>query len=203
MAKYLTTAEAAEIADVNIDTIRRWAAKGYIKSHRTTGGHRRYDELSLIKYLNSKLDGNVKKKTVIYGRVRDEKNKALLDSQIEVLKAFCIDNNYDFEIVTDFGSGLDYSRNGLINLIKLIETNAIDKIIVINSNDIVSIGYNFIKEICKYHDVEIITLAKEEDDITSNDSEFLYKTVTSIAKELYGENTVEYIEFINNLLSKK
>jgi excisionase family DNA binding protein len=39
----ITSQEAAEYLNIHVDTIRDWEAKGYIKSIRTPGNHRRYD----------------------------------------------------------------------------------------------------------------------------------------------------------------
>src|SRR5688572_30410495 len=48
--KLVTVQEAAEYLDVHPDTLRDWENKGYIKSTRTPGGHRRFD-LEELKYL--------------------------------------------------------------------------------------------------------------------------------------------------------
>lgn len=53
---YLSIAQAAEILDVSIDTIRRWEKKGLIKAHRNEFGHRSFQIIELER-LKSKLAG--------------------------------------------------------------------------------------------------------------------------------------------------
>lgn len=50
--KIMSIAEAANYLGVSIDSIRRWEKKGYIKSFRTPGNHRRYNKEDLDKIKN-------------------------------------------------------------------------------------------------------------------------------------------------------
>lgn len=50
----LTTFEAAKISDVTHVTIQNWIKKGWLKSYRTAGGHRRIERENLSAFLNSK-----------------------------------------------------------------------------------------------------------------------------------------------------
>jgi DNA (cytosine-5)-methyltransferase 1 len=53
---YLSIAQATEILDVSIDTIRRWEKKGLIKAHRNEFGHRLF-QISELERFKSKLTG--------------------------------------------------------------------------------------------------------------------------------------------------
>ena len=53
---YLSIAQATEILDVSIDTIRRWEKKGLVKAHRNDFGHRVF-QISELERLKSKLTG--------------------------------------------------------------------------------------------------------------------------------------------------
>ena len=50
----LTTFEAGELSGVTHVTIQNWIKKGWIKAHRTAGGHRRIEREHLSTFLNSK-----------------------------------------------------------------------------------------------------------------------------------------------------
>lgn len=49
--KFYTTYELAQVLDLSISTVVKWCEKGYIKSIKTMGGHRRITvvEVSHIK----------------------------------------------------------------------------------------------------------------------------------------------------------
>ena len=48
----MSISEASKYLGVSMDTIRRWEKKGYIKSFRTPGNHRRYNKEDLNKIKN-------------------------------------------------------------------------------------------------------------------------------------------------------
>jgi excisionase family DNA binding protein len=48
----MSIADASVYLGVSCDTIRRWEKKGYIKSFRTPGNHRRYNKEDLDKIKN-------------------------------------------------------------------------------------------------------------------------------------------------------
>ncbi len=50
--KFRTTSQAAVAAGVTPRTIRRWADRGWVKSVRTAGGHRRIDREDLQRVLH-------------------------------------------------------------------------------------------------------------------------------------------------------
>jgi len=43
--------KASKIISVSKSTLRRWERDGKIKSYRTPGGHRRYDEKEILKII--------------------------------------------------------------------------------------------------------------------------------------------------------
>lgn len=48
----MSIADAAKYLGVSIDSVRRWEKKGYIKSFRTPGNHRRYNKKDLNRIKN-------------------------------------------------------------------------------------------------------------------------------------------------------
>lgn len=157
----LTTKQASEIAGVNIDTIRRWEKLGKIKCYRTEGGHRRYDLDSLYKYMGKKDDTKIDKVTLIYARVSSRQREEDLNRQLQVLELYCASKGWKYKTLTDIGSGLNYKKKGLIELIKLIETNQIERLVINYEDTIATLGSELIYEMCKWHDVEIEVVCKD------------------------------------------
>ena len=44
----------------------------------------------------------------------------ILKRQEKRLETYCVDNNYDFEIISDLGSGLNFKKKGLNKLLRMI-----------------------------------------------------------------------------------
>lgn len=49
MNNLISIGEASELLDLHRDTLRRWEKRGWIKSYRTEGNHRRYNRDELTK----------------------------------------------------------------------------------------------------------------------------------------------------------
>ena len=158
MDKLLTTSEAALVAGVSKDTIRRWDKQGLITSNRTSGRHRRYNKKSILAYVGTKNKQNTKK-SIIYARVENSLKTDLLKERLTIMKDYCNKKNIDFDIIFDVGHESDFRRNGVLKLIMLVETNRIDNIILYDKSDLFVVGFELFYEICKYHNVEIISLS--------------------------------------------
>src|SRR5258708_36329240 len=53
-ASYLTSHEVARLLGVSASAVLSWIDRGWIKAHRTPGGHRRVEELELIRFLRER-----------------------------------------------------------------------------------------------------------------------------------------------------
>ena len=111
----LSIKEASELLGVTTTTLRNWEKEGKIYSIRTEGGHRRYEVKDLI---GSKKEKSL---TVAYARVSSHDQREDLKRQEIVLESYCASKGYDFELISDLGSGMNYKKKGLIKLIKLKE----------------------------------------------------------------------------------
>ena len=54
LPRTLTASEAAALLGVSVATVRGWADQGQLPSHRTVGGHRRFDVDELKEWLASR-----------------------------------------------------------------------------------------------------------------------------------------------------
>lgn len=196
MEKLLTTSEAASLANVNSDTIRRWDKNGFIDSVRTDGGHRRYSESSLLNYLN-KISRNIIKKNIIYTRVQASGNKAILDEQIDLLKSFAKTFNLECEVMWDIGCGMNYSRKGFSNLVNLIENNMVESIFILSSSNLMTFGFEFFEQICNAHGVKIYSLYKDAIKETNDD---ILQYFVSFGREVFHNDEEKYLSFLKNVL---
>jgi putative resolvase len=114
MSKKVPRSEASKILGVAQSTLRRWEDEGKITPTRTANGHRRSD---IAELLNVKKESHL---TIAYARVSSYDQKEDLKRQCEVLELFCANYGWQFKIIQDFGSGLNYQKKGLKQLIKLI-----------------------------------------------------------------------------------
>ncbi|UMZ74833.1 IS607 family transposase [Natranaerofaba carboxydovora] len=179
---------ASKELGVSIDTLRRWEREGKFTSERTPGGHRRYDLDKLQKIANKERDDE--KITIIYARVSTPNKKEDLKSQIERLEMFCASKGWRYKVIQDIGSGLNYNKKGLLELIKLIETDQIERIVVNYKDKLLRFGTELLFEICKYHNVEIVILNEDEERTHEEELvEDVLSIITEFSAKLYGSRS--------------
>lgn len=191
----------AKLIGVSVSTLRNWDKKGILKPDvLSKGGDRYYSDETLNKYLNKKNKKNLEnRKTVLYARVSIKSQKDDLDRQVENLKQYAYSKGYNFDIITDVGSGINYNKQGLKNLIYMIINNQVDKVVILYKDRLIRFGYELIEYICELNNVEIeiidnTTMSKEKE-LTDD----LIQIITVFANRLYGSRSKKTTELINKV----
>ena len=181
----LSIKEASEFLGISIDTLRRWERVGKITSMRTQGGHRRYDKKELIKFKMG--DNSENRITIAYCRVSSSDQKEDLQRQIENVSQYCIANGYQFRVISDLGSGLNYKKKGLQELIELICSNSIERIVVNYKDRLIRFGFELIEQLCSIYNVKIEIINLTEDKSYEEELvEDVLSVITVFSEKLYG-----------------
>ena len=189
----ITIGKVSKILGVNVDTVRRWEKEGKIKSERTNGGHRRYDESEILLFQKTnKTLVLEEKKAALYIRANNQVNKSELEEIKKKAKQFCKSNQWNFITIEDISSSVDYSRKGLIELIGLIEADCLHTIVVPRKEYLDFFGKDIFEEICKWHQVNVISLPEEE-----NIEEDILRTISDLTAKLIGKDNPQYQNIIN------
>lgn len=181
----LSIKEASEFLGISIDTLRRWERVGKITSMRTQGGHRRYDKKELIKFKMG--DNSENRITIAYCRVSSSDQKEDLQRQIENVSQYCIANGYQFRVISDLGSGLNYKKKGLQELIELICSNSIERIVVNYKDRLIRFGFELMEQLCSIYNVKIEIINLTEDKSYEEELvEDVLSVITVFSAKLYG-----------------
>lgn len=185
----LNITEASEFLGVSKQTLRRWEESGDIKSHRTKGSHRRYDKNDLIKLKSFKQSSRTRL-TIGYCRVSSNDQKSDLVRQIETVSSYCSARGYQFKIISDLGSGLNYKKKGLKELIELICSNEVERIVINYKDRLVRFGYEMLEQLCQIHGVEIEIINHTEDKSYEEELvEDVLSVITVFSSKLYGSRS--------------
>jgi putative resolvase len=183
----LSIHEASKLIGVAVSTMRRWESEGRLIPERTEGGHRRYDRDALLSYKYHKE--NVKL-TVGYCRVSSSDQREDLSRQVKTVSDYCAAKGYQFKIIQDLGSGLNYNKKGLKELIELICHKEIEKVVINYKDRLIRFGYEIIEQLCFINDVDIEIINYSED---KNHEEELVEDVLSVitvfSARLYGSRS--------------
>ena len=190
----LSIKEASELLGVTPNTLRTWEENGKIKSIRTEGGHRRY--------LISDLIGGSKDKllTVAYARVSSHDQKEDLKRQEIVLESYCASKGYDFELISDLGSGMNYKKKGLIRLIKLICSHQADRLVLTHKDRLLRFGSELIFSLCEHFGVEVIIINRSADSTFEEDlAHDVLEIITVFSARLYGSRSHKNKQLVEEL----
>lgn len=197
--KYYSIAEFSKILNVSAQTLRNWNKSGKLTPHHTgSNGYRYYSHEQLNQVLNIKP--NLNRKTIGYCRVSSNKQKDDLERQINNMKTYLLAQGKPFEIIEDIGSGINYKKKGLKQLIKQVIQGEVDKIVVLYKDRLLRFGFELIEYICTlYHcEIEIVDTTKksEQEELVED----LIQIVTVFSCRLQGRRANKTKKMIEELI---
>lgn len=151
-------------------------------------GTRYYSEEQLRELKNSRTPQR-EEKVVAYCRVSTKSQKDELEKQVENVKSYMYAKGYSFEVITDIGSGINYKNKGLQELISLINSNQITKVVILHKDRLVGFGFELIQLLCELHNVEIEIIDNSEQSDEEELTDDLIEIITVFANKLYGSRS--------------
>ena len=128
--------------------------------------------------------------TIGYCRVSTHDQKKDLEYQRKVVEQYCSTKGYVFRIIDDIGSGIDYNKKGLKELIRLISCNDVSRVVLNHEDRLLRFGNEIIYELCKLKNVSVEIINQSEKE---NKEEELVKDVLQIitvfSSRLYGSRS--------------
>lgn len=196
--KLLRMNEVSEITGLAQSTLRLMHRKGELVPAKVSpGGTRYYSDEQIKEYMGIET---VSKRIVIgYARVSSRKQEDDLNKQIENLKTYMFAKGYSFEMITDIGSSINYSKNGLTKLLERIYNGEVSRVVVLYKDRLVRFGFELLETVCKLNDCEIEIVdntPKTNEDELVND---LVKVVNVFGSELKGERSKLIKQFVEDL----
>lgn len=175
MPKYVSSKEACGLLGVVPLTLRRWEQAGKIKTYRAEGEgtHRYYNVEEYLGRKAGKNEEDIKLETGVrkryaYCRVSTRAQKDDLERQVEFIRV----RYPDHEIVKDIGSGLNFKRKGLQELLKQAIQGNVEELVVAHKDRLARFGFDLIEWVLEeYSTAEIVVLdssfrSKQEELVT-------------------------------------
>ena len=197
--KYYSINEFSKILGVSAQTLRNWDKSGKLHPHHTsTNGYRYYSHEQLGQVMNIKT--NVDKKVIGYCRVSSNKQKDDLKRQIENMEMYLTSQGKPFEIISDIGSGINYKKKGLKELIKLITQNKVEKVVVLYKDRLVRFGLELIEYLASLYNCEIEIVDNTEKSEQQELVEDLIQIITVFSCRLQGKRANKTRKLVKELI---
>ena len=199
--KYYSIGQFAKAIGKTTKTLRNWDKNGKLKPVRVEDtGYRYYCQEQLNHFLGLKLEKQINKKIIGYCRVSSHKQKDDLERQIENVKTYMYAKGYQFEIITDIGSGINYNKKGLNQIIDMVTNSEVEKIVVLYKDRLIRFGYELIENLCNKFGTIIEIIDNTEKTEQQELVEDLVQIVTVFSCRLQGKRANKAKKMIKELI---
>lgn len=191
--------QAAKELGVSRETLRRWEAAGKIEVERTPKGHRRYD-LSKLFGLGPRPPF-AGRPTLAYARVSSYDQKEDLVRQAALLESFCAANGWTYEIIQDLGSGLNYNKKGLLQLIKRICSGQVGRLVLTHQDRLLRFGSELVFALCETYHTEVVMINQGEQPLSFEEelAQDVLEIITVFSARLYGSRSHKNRKLVETL----
>lgn len=192
MNNFLTIREAAEVLGVSTSTLRRWEREGKLTPDERTAGNQRRYKLHSLRPMARKFDTckSEELKTIAYARVSSNDQKTDLARQEEMLSLYCSKNGWTFEVIKDLGSGMNYNKKGLKDLVSRILNDDVGRLVLTHKDRLLRFGAELIFSICEMKNIEVVIINQGEDTSFEEDlAKDVLEIITVFSARLYGSRS--------------
>ena len=200
--KYYSSKTVSQMLGVTAQTLRNWDREGKLKpSYVKSNGYRYYSEDSILSYTQERK--TKKNLNVIgYARVSSNEQSDDLERQVNNLKTY-LDSKYtDYEIITDIGSGINYTKPGLKKLIEKINRKEVDLIVVLYKDRLLRFGFELVEYFAELNNVKIEILDKIDKNQDQELVEDLVQIITVFSCKIQGKRKTKAREIIDEFSQK-
>ena len=199
MSKYYSINKFSKILGVSAQTLRNGDKKGKLHPHHTSSnGYRYYSHEQLNQVMNVKP--NLDRSVIGYCRVSSNKQKDDLERQIENMKLYLTAQGKPFEIISDIGSGINYKKKGLKELMKRISQNKVDKVVVFYKDRLLRFGFELVEYIASLYDCDIEIIDHTEKTEQQELVEDLVQIITVFSCKLQGKRANKARKLVKELI---
>jgi len=197
----ISIGEAAKELGVSTKTLRRWTDAGKIRYERSISNQRRFYLADIKRLTPRDLKQLNERITVNYARVSSHDQKADLVRQVQVLEAFSGSNGWQFETIQDLGSGLNYNKKGLKQLLKRIMAGDIGRLVITHKDRLLRLGAELVFAMCEEFDTEVVIVNKSLEEITFEQelATDMIELITVFSARLYGARSHKNKRLIDNV----
>ena len=192
LEQHLSTQEVCLFLGISLSTFYRYCKRGLLKpSFLTLGGHRRFSILDLKQAFSMDNSADL---IVCYSRVSTHDQKKDLVTQEQKLLSYAqqLHNSKPENIISisDLGSGLNYKKKGLKQLLNLILLGKVQTLIINHKDRLLRFGSELIFWLCQQMQVNVIILeAKKEITFEEELSSDVIELMTVFCAKLYGKRS--------------
>ena len=179
---------AAELLGVSVQTLRKWDNSGeLVPARRTSAGTRYYSTADILGYRDNEAP------TVCYARVSSHDQKADLERQQAALEAYCAAKGWRCHTIKDLGSGMNYRKKGLQELLELVLRRRMRRLVLTHKDRLLRFGAELVFTLCELQGIEIVIIHKgEQPSFEEELAQDVLEIITVFSARLYGSRSKKH-----------
>jgi len=136
-----------------------------------------------------------------YARVSSQEQKGELVTQVALLESYCAANGWEYEVLEDLGSGLNYNKRGLRQLIKRICAGDIGRLVLTHKDRLLRFGSEIIFAICEEFNIEVTIINQSEKPLSFEEELVadVLEIITVFSTRLYGSRSHKNRKLVESL----
>ncbi len=155
--RFVKIGVAAEFLGTSVATMRKWERTGELVSDRKTKGGTRYYDMDKLAGMQT---GDAP--TIAYARVSSHDQKDDLERQAALLSAFCTARGWKHEVIKDLGSGMNYRKEGLNQLLDMILHRQMKRLVLSHKDRLLRFGAELVFALCETQQIEVVIINQGE-----------------------------------------
>jgi predicted site-specific integrase-resolvase len=186
MSRLFKIGQAAKRLGVSVSTLRRWESEGsLVPARKTQGGTRYYSLEQLTSAASTEID-----LTVAYARVSSHDQKNDLETQAKLLTQYCTAKGWNYEVIQDLGSGMNYRKKGLKRLLELILERKISRLVITHKDRLLRFGAELMFALCEAREIEVVMINQgAELSFEEELAQDVLEIITVFSARLYGSRS--------------
>jgi predicted site-specific integrase-resolvase len=189
--KYVPGKIASEMAGLSQQTLRKYGDSGLIDMVRTKGGPSRSGMrlYNIKKFLADKdeSEDDTDYKYVCYCRVSTHGQADDLTRQVKYMS----ENYKDYEIITDIGSGINFKRKGLRQIMDYATEGCLAELVLTYRDRLCRIGWDMLEYLMTTHSDTNIIIENEDEERTPSQeiSDDIIQIITVYSAKINGKRS--------------
>ena len=200
---------AAKMLGTTPGQLRKWEANGELLPARKTQGGTRYYAIADLFGRSAAASPAAASPaaaspeeplTVCYARVSSHDQKADLDRQQAALEAYCATKGWRTRVIRDLGSGMNYRKKGLQELLELILRRRFERLVITHKDRLLRFGAELVFRLCELQGIEIVIVHQgEQPSFEEELAQDVLEIITVFSARLYGSRSHQSKQLLDAL----
>lgn len=118
-----------------------------------------------------------------------------------MLEDFCSSKGFQYEIIQDLASGMNYYKKGLTNLLEQILDDKVQRLVLTHKDRLLRFGAELVFSICEAKNVEVLIINKGEENVNFEEdlAKDVLEIITVFSARLYGRRSTKNKKLLEDL----